>query len=228
VTGQERNSLTAGMNAPPNDDGPNAPESSKDQFVSPRIAYSPAGRLLTRTGRATTLAVWETATGKKRCLLVGHKHSTCCIAFSPDSRTLASSDWDNTIRLWDLETTKELRCLAGHRGAANSLVFTADGNTLISSSLDATVLFWDVASFTHRARPAERLKDFVKTGPGRFASRDDAESAWEMQGEIIEERRDRINPRVVKRKTSKFNEKRSELRGRPPLRKRFEETVVMH
>src|SRR5262249_4274984 len=133
LTGKEHASLTAGMNSPPDDDGPSAPESFKESFVYPHISFSPDGRLLTRTGRATTLAVWEAATGKKRCILVGHKHSTFSIAFSPDSRTLASSDWDNTIRLWDLETGKKLHCLTGHRGAANSLVFTSDGNTLISS-----------------------------------------------------------------------------------------------
>lgn len=50
---------------------------------------------------------------------------------------------------------------------------------------------------------------------------------WEMGQEIIEPRRNRINPRVIKRKMSKWMKKRPEHRGRPPLKKRFEETVVM-
>ena len=50
---------------------------------------------------------------------------------------------------------------------------------------------------------------------------------WEMGQERIEERRNRINPRVVKRKMSKFKKKRLEHRQRPPLTKRFAETVVM-
>jgi hypothetical protein len=40
-------------------------------------------------------------------------------------------------------------------------------------------------------------------------------------------RRNRINPRVVKRKMSKFNKKRPEHRGLPPLKKTFAETVVI-
>jgi hypothetical protein len=50
---------------------------------------------------------------------------------------------------------------------------------------------------------------------------------WEMGKEIIEPRRNRINPRVIKRKMSKWPKKRPQHRGRPPLKKRFEETVVM-
>ena len=50
---------------------------------------------------------------------------------------------------------------------------------------------------------------------------------WEMQQEVIEPRRNRVNPRVIKRKMSKWKKKRPEHRRIPPLKKRFQETVVM-
>ena len=52
---------------------------------------------------------------------------------------------------------------------------------------------------------------------------------WEMQQERTDDevRRNRINPRVVKRKMSKFKKKRPEHRRLPPLKKTFAETVVM-
>jgi len=50
---------------------------------------------------------------------------------------------------------------------------------------------------------------------------------WEMSKETIEPRRNRINPRVIKRKMSKWPKKRPIHRGIPPLKKRFAETVVM-
>jgi hypothetical protein len=52
---------------------------------------------------------------------------------------------------------------------------------------------------------------------------------WEMQQERTDDavRRNRINPRVVKRKMSKFKKKRSEHRRLPPLKKTFAETVVV-
>ncbi len=49
----------------------------------------------------------------------------------------------------------------------------------------------------------------------------------EMAQERIEPRRNRTNPRVVKRKMSKFAKKRPEHRCRPPLKKTFAETVVI-
>lgn len=52
---------------------------------------------------------------------------------------------------------------------------------------------------------------------------------WELQRERTDDevRRNRINPRVVKRKMSKFKKKRPEHRHLPPLEKTFAETVVM-
>jgi hypothetical protein len=50
---------------------------------------------------------------------------------------------------------------------------------------------------------------------------------WEMQGERTDERRNRINPRVIKRKMSKWKKKRPEHRHLPPLKKSFLESVVM-
>jgi len=50
---------------------------------------------------------------------------------------------------------------------------------------------------------------------------------WEIGQEQIEPRRNRINPRVVKRKMSKFKKKRPMHRPVPPLKKTFAETVVM-
>jgi hypothetical protein len=50
---------------------------------------------------------------------------------------------------------------------------------------------------------------------------------WEMQRERTEPRRNRINPRVIKRKMSKWPKKRPKHRRIPPLKKTFAETVVM-
>jgi len=50
---------------------------------------------------------------------------------------------------------------------------------------------------------------------------------WEMRQEITEPRRNRINPRVIKRKMSKWNKKKPEHRNLPPLKKTFVESVVI-
>jgi len=50
---------------------------------------------------------------------------------------------------------------------------------------------------------------------------------WEMQGERTDPRRNRVNPRVIKRKMSKWKKKRPEHRSPPPMKKTFAQTVVM-
>jgi hypothetical protein len=49
----------------------------------------------------------------------------------------------------------------------------------------------------------------------------------ELTQERLDPRRNRVNPRVVKRKMSKFAKKRPEHRRRPPLAKTFAETVLI-
>jgi hypothetical protein len=50
---------------------------------------------------------------------------------------------------------------------------------------------------------------------------------WEIQAERTDPRRNRINPRVIKRKVSKWKKKQPAHRHLPPLKKTFRETVVM-
>jgi Insertion element 4 transposase N-terminal/Transposase DDE domain len=50
---------------------------------------------------------------------------------------------------------------------------------------------------------------------------------WEMQNERTDDRRNRVNPRVIKRKMSKWPKKRPEHRRQPRLTKSFKESVVM-
>jgi hypothetical protein len=50
---------------------------------------------------------------------------------------------------------------------------------------------------------------------------------WEMQQETIEPRRNRINPRVIKQKISKWPKKRPHHRPAPKLTKTFPQSVLM-
>ena len=67
------------------------------------LALSPDGRLLAVVefdGQA--VEVVETASGRTRLVLSGHRDHARCLAFSPDGKTLASGGNDNVIYLWDV------------------------------------------------------------------------------------------------------------------------------
>ena len=71
-----------------------------------------------------------------------------------------------------------------------------------------------------------RLPECVSSTPQSFEGWYQA-LLWEMQNERTDDRRNRINPRVIKRKMSKWKKKRPEHRRLPPLKKTFKESVVM-
>ena len=50
---------------------------------------------------------------------------------------------------------------------------------------------------------------------------------WELQHEQLPPRHNRINPRVIKRKMSKWPKKRAKHKSSPRLAKRFTDTIVM-
>ena len=70
------------------------------------------------------------------------------------------------------------------------------------------------------------LPDCDARTPATFQQWYDAMLA-EMRTEQIGPRRNRINPRVIKRKISKWNKKRPAHRHPPPLQKTFRQSVVM-
>ena len=88
---------------------------------------------------------------------------------------------------------------------------------------------WDVdrLSFTGCLRILQaRLPECVSARPVDVSCWYDRLLA-EMAHEQIAPRRNRVNPRVVKRKMSKYAKKRPQHRKRPPLKKVFADTVVI-
>ncbi len=72
-----------------------------------------------------------------------------------------------------------------------------------------------------------RLPECDANTPTRFSNWCEA-VIWEIGCETIPPRRNRINPRVIKRIMSRCNKCRPEHRKRPPLKKTFAQTVVMN
>jgi sugar lactone lactonase YvrE len=63
------------------------------------VTFSPDGRLVVSASADSTVAVWDSATGKLLNIL-RHDSNANYVAFSPDGTMLASAGSDRTVRLW--------------------------------------------------------------------------------------------------------------------------------
>ncbi len=132
-----------------------------------KLAMSPDGSLL--AARATSLVVWETASGKKVTEIPDRAAHSWVLA--GDNRTAITLD-ESFIRVWDLASRKERYSLElpkssnpplpqGQRAArsglaAMTLALTIDGRQITTSEPDGTLLVWDLspAFEKDRFRPA--------------------------------------------------------------------------
>lgn len=163
---------------------------SKDEPIHRRsfhVAFSPDGTLLAAADGDNTVVVWDTATGRMRARLSGHRGGVTALTFSPNGLMLASGGSDRTVRLWEMSTWKERRCYEGHLGSISKLAFSADGLTLASASGDTSVLLWSVMDRDSRRQQPERtlaprqLENLWADLAGEDASR-----AWRAARTLIE------------------------------------------
>ncbi len=146
ITGKERMSLNAGVEAGNND----------GEFVVIAVKFSPNGTVLGAAFANGVVQLWDIATGKRLGSLEHSKIGEVAggvydLAISPDGRVLASAGQNSTIKLWELATRKERATLNGHDGSVWSVAFSPDGSVFASGSYDRTVKIWDSLTCKERA-----------------------------------------------------------------------------
>lgn len=111
------------------------------------VYYSKDGKRLLSVRWDSTLAVWNTETGKPVFLLGDEGTPWVNVAaLAPDGKTVAMSGKGSSISLWDVDAGKERCVLEGHTASVSSVTFSPDGKLLASASDDKTVRVWDVAT----------------------------------------------------------------------------------
>ena len=77
------------------------------------LVFSADGSTLFSGSEARSIRVWDTATGKERARLPGHRGDILSLTLSPDNTRLASGSKDGTVLIWDLKS------VAGRQKAAS-------------------------------------------------------------------------------------------------------------
>ncbi len=108
------------------------------------VEFSPDGKSVAAGNRASTIRLWDTATGKERARYHHKDTSVQKLAFAPDGRILAAVGFTQVV-LWDVAAGKELGTLPLKADRSISLTFSADSKQLAAPSLHA-LLLWDVAT----------------------------------------------------------------------------------
>ena len=108
------------------------------------VAFSPDGKLLA-SGTASTVKLWDVATGGVLKRLSGHSSTVKSVSFSPDGKTLFSQSLDE-VKLWDVATGQEIRTFSGHLDQITTMSLSMNGSILATGEDYKTVRLWDVAS----------------------------------------------------------------------------------
>jgi WD40 repeat protein len=109
------------------------------------VVFLKGGQTLASAGHDGMIRLWDTAAGKQRRRLVGHKGEVYALALSPDGKLLVSGGADRSVGLWDPSTGREMGRLGPLKAAVLALAFAPDGRRLAVGDEQGEVSLWDVA-----------------------------------------------------------------------------------
>jgi WD40 repeat protein len=112
------------------------------------VVFSPDGKTLATGGTDHAIRLWDSATGKQRRLLLGHRSYLVALAFSPDGKRLASgaAHEPDRLRLWDLSTGKQLWSFRPPGRHVMVAAFAPDGRTVALANDGGLVMLLDAAT----------------------------------------------------------------------------------
>jgi RNA polymerase sigma factor (sigma-70 family) len=127
---------------------------------SPTRLVSPDGRTIVTESDGwptTSIAFWDTATGKLLTDLPGHSAAITAVAFSPGGKSAYTVGRDRTLRVWNPADGQELARFAAD--PAEHLIASPDGATLFAVDPGGLVRILDVRT----GKTSQRFPAFTKS-----------------------------------------------------------------
>ncbi|MFL5656663.1 MAG: WD40 repeat domain-containing protein, partial [Ktedonobacteraceae bacterium] len=78
------------------------------------LIWSPNGQYIAFAGDASTVEVWDAASGNLISTCTGHTQPIRGLAWSPDSQHIVSASQDHSAIVWDITTGSQLITFSGH------------------------------------------------------------------------------------------------------------------
>ena len=107
------------------------------------VDWSPNDDRLVSSTWDGNVYIWDSTTGSRLHVLIGHKHYVRDVAWSHDGLKIASASYDKNVRIWDASMESSGVIRDGHLGCINQLCLNSDGTRLASCSDDKTIKIWD-------------------------------------------------------------------------------------
>lgn len=106
----------------------------------------PDGKTLIVGGEASTISIWDLASGAPRIKGELNSQAPACyaLAISPDSKICYSCCSDGNIAVWDVHNQTLIKQFQGHTDGASCIDISPDGTRIFTGGLDNTVRIWDV------------------------------------------------------------------------------------
>lgn len=113
------------------------------------VSVSARGDTILSAGPGGALILWNRATGKSICQLIGHErmYALNSVAFLNDGKNAISASQDQSIRTWDLSTCKQLSVIQNKAYKGGPLALGMGGNLAVSYGIDRkTLVMWDLTT----------------------------------------------------------------------------------
>jgi eukaryotic-like serine/threonine-protein kinase len=110
------------------------------------VTWSPDGTRVASGSDASSVQVWNAATGEPLFTYRGHSSAVYAVAWSRDEISIISGSADNTVQVWEAATGQLFSTYRGHSSSVLAVAESPNEARIASGSADQTIQIWEAAT----------------------------------------------------------------------------------